>query len=150
MEVPPEERFGIVVPTLWENIGAIAKAVDKKYGAEGRKLLKQVMGERGSEIGEQMKPLSPGEDFKSVGTFFAGAAKIFGVDNEVEVKEKEVVVKISKCPYGLEGTNRELCEAMMAFDIKGVEAGGPNVTMRIVKTVAVGDPQCELSIRPKK
>ena len=150
MEVPPEERFGMVVPVLWENIGRIAKAVDKKFGAEGRNLLRQVMGERGSEIGEQMKPLSPGEDFKSVGTFFAGAAKIFGVENEVEVKEDEVVVKIPKCPYGLEGINRELCEAMMAFDIRAVEAGGPNVTMEIVKTVAVGDPQCELSIKPKK
>jgi len=97
-----------------------------------------------------MKPLSPGEDFKSVGTFFAGAAKIFGVDNEVEVKANEVVVRFPKCPYGLEGTNRELCEAMMAFDIRGVEMGGPNVTMKIVKTVAVGDPQCVLSVRPKK
>ena len=150
MEVPPESRFEIVVPGLWENIGRIAKAVDKKFGAEGRNLLRQVMSERGSEMGEMMKPQSPGEDFKSVGTFFAGASKMFGVENEVEVKANEVVVKIPRCPYGLEGTNRELCEAMMAFDIKAVEAGGPNVTMKIVKTVAAGDPQCELSIRPKK
>jgi len=150
MEVPPESRFEMVVPALWENIGRIAKAVDKKFGAEGRNLLRQVMGERGSETGEAMKPLSPGEDFKSVGTLFAGAAKMFGVENEVEVKANEVVVKISRCPYGLEGTNRELCEAMMAFDVRAVEAGGPNVTMKIVKTVAAGDPQCELSIRPKK
>jgi len=97
-----------------------------------------------------IKPLSPGEDFKSVGTFFAGAAEVFGVENEVEAKENEVVVKISRCPYGLEDTNRELCEAMMNFDIRGVEAGGPNVTMEIVKTMAVGDPQCELSIKRKK
>jgi len=150
VEVLPEERFGIVVPILWENIGRIAKTVDKKFGADGRNLLRQVMGERGSEIGEMMKSLSPGEDFKSVGTFFAEAAKVFGVDNEVEIKEDAVVVKVSKCPYGLEGTSRELCEAMMAFDISGVEAGGPNVTMEIVKTVAVGDSQCELSIKPKK
>ena len=150
MEVPPEERFGMVVPALFENIGRIAKAVDKKFGAEGRNLLRQVMGERGSEMGEMMKPLSPGEDFKSVGTFFAGAVKTFGVENEVEVKKDEVVVKVPKCPYGLEGTNRELCEAMMAFDIKAIEAVSPNVTLEIVKTRAVGDPQCELSIKPKK
>lgn len=150
MEVPAEERFGIVVPVLWENIGRIAKAVDKKFGAEGRSLLKQVMGERGSEIGEMMKPLSPGEDFKSVGTFFAAAAEVFGVENEVEVEEDEVAVKISRCPYGLEGTNRELCEAMMAFDIKAVEAGGPDIAMEVVRTVAVGDPQCELAIKRKK
>ena len=150
MEVPPEERFGIVVPTLWENIGAIAKAVDKKFGAEGRNLLKQVMSERGSQAGAMMKTMSPGEDFKSVGTFFAQAAKMSGVENEVEVKANEVVVKVPRCPYGLEGTNRKLCEAMMTFDVRVVETLSPNVTMEIVKTIAVGDPQCELSIKPKK
>lgn len=150
MEVPAEERFGIVVPALMEIIGRTAKAVDKKFGAEGRNLLRQVQGERGSEMGEMMKPLSPGEDFKSVGTFFAGAASIFGVENEVEVREDEVVVKVPRCPYGLEGTNRELCEAMMSFDTRVVESLGPNLTLEIVKTVAVGDPQCELSIKRKK
>jgi hypothetical protein len=150
VEVPAEERFGIVVSALWENLGRIAKAVDEKFGAEGRSVLKQVMGERGCETGEMMKPLSPGEDFRSVGTFFGQAAKMFGVENEVEVKEDEVVVKISRCPYGLEGTSRELCEAMMAHDIRAVETIGPKVTMEIVKTVAVRDPQCQLSIKPKK
>jgi len=150
MEVPPEERFGMVVPALFENIGRIAKAVDKKFGAEGRNLLRQVMGERGSETGEVMKPLSPGEDFKSVGTFFAGAVKMFGVENEVEVKANEVVVKTLRCPYGLKGTNRQLCEAMMAFDKRAIETVSPKVTMTVVKTVAAGDPQCELSIKPKK
>ena len=150
MEVPPESRFSMVVPALFENIGRIARAVDKKFGAEGCNLLRQVMSERGSEMGEMMKPLSPGEDFKSVGTFFAGAAKIFGVENEVELKEDEVLVKVPRCPYGLEGTNRELCEAMMAFDMRAVETLGPKVTMEIVKTVAVGDPQCELSVKSKK
>jgi len=38
----------------------------------------------------------------------------------------------------------------MAFDMKVVETLGPSVTMKIVKTVAVGDPQCELTIKPKK
>jgi len=50
----------------------------------------------------------------------------------------------------LEGTNRKLCEAMMTFDMRVVETLSPNVTMKIVKTVAAGDPQCEISIKPKK
>ena len=150
MEFPPEKRFGMVVPALFENIGRIAKAVDKNFGVEGRNLLRQVMSERGSEMGKGMKPMSPGEDFKSVGTFFAGIVKIFGVENEVEVKENEVVIKIPKCPYGLESTSRELCEALMALDARAIETLGPNVTMEIVKTVAVGDPQCEISIKPKR
>lgn len=150
MEVPPEERFGRVVPALFENIGRIVKAVDGKFGVEGRNLLRRVMGERGAEMGGMMKPLSPGEDFKSVGRFFAGAVKMFGVENEVAVKEDAVVINVPKCPYGLEGTSRELCEAMMTFDVRAVETMGPNVTLEIVKTVAVGDPQCELSIKSKK
>lgn len=145
-----EERFAMVVPTLFDNIGRIAKAVDKKFGAEGRNLLRQVSLKKGLEMGEQMKPQCPGEDFKSVGTFFAGAMKNFGVECEVEVKEDEVVVKAPKCPYGLEGTNRELCEAMMGLDVGIIEILGPNVTMEIVKTVAVGDPQCKLSFKLKK
>jgi predicted ArsR family transcriptional regulator len=152
MEIPAEEKFGMVVPGLFENIGRIAKAVDKKFGVEGRNLLRQVMGERGSEMGEMMKPLSPGEDFKSVGTFFARIVKMLGAEAEVEAKEGEVIVKGTrgKCLYGLEGTNRELCEAMMAFDKRIVGTLGPKVTMEIVKTVAAGDPQCELSFKPKK
>ena len=150
MELPPEERFDIVSPILKEMIGRIAKGVDKKFGAEGRNLLKQAMAEIGVETGHMMKILSPGEDFKSVGTFFAQAANIFGVKNEVESKEDEVVIKIPMCPYGLEGTNRELCEAIMAFDMRVIEILGPNIAMEIVKTVAVGDPRCELSIKPKK
>jgi predicted hydrocarbon binding protein len=150
MELSLEQRFGMVTSALFGNVGSIAKAVDKKFGAAGRDVLRQVMSEKGVAMGEMLKPMSPGEDFKSVGTFFAQAVKMFGVENEVEVKEDEIVVKVPKCPYCLEGTNRELCEAMMAFDASAVKTMGPNVTLEIVKTVAVGDPRCELSITPKK
>ena len=145
-----EERFAIAVPTLFDNIGRITKAVDKKFGAEGRDLLRQVLLKKGSEMGEQMKPQCPGEDFKSVGTFLGEAIKIFGVENEVEVKEDMAVLTALKCPYGLEGTNRELCEAVMAFDVGMVKTLGPNVTMEVAKTVAAGDPHCELLFKSKK
>jgi len=150
MEIPLEQRFGLATSALFGNIGAIAKAVDKKFGAAGRDVLRQVMSERGVELGAMMKPMSPGEDFKSVGTFFSQAIKMFGVENEAEVKENEVIVKTSKCPYGLEGTNKELCQAMMAFDLNAVKTVGPGVTLEIVRTVATGDPQCELSIKAKR
>jgi len=132
MEVPSEERFSIVVPILWENIGRIAKAVDKEFGTESRNILRQVMGERGFEMGEMMKTMCPGEDFKSVGTFVAEAVKTFlPPDVKIEVEEKEN--KVSRCPYGLEGTSRELCKAMMAFDVKTVETIGPNVTLESLR-----------------
>ena len=150
MEIPIEQRFAMVTSGLFGNIGSIAKAVDKKFGAAGRDVLRQAMTEKGVEMGEMLKPMSPGKDFKSVGTFFSQAIKMFGVENEVKTREGEVIVTASKCPYGLEGTNRELCEAMMAFDRNAVNTISPDVTLSIVKTVAVGDPCCELSIKARK
>jgi len=140
----------MVVSALNANVGLIAKAVDKKFGAGGRDVLRQVQSVEGVAMGKMLKLMSPGEDFKSVVTFYAQALEMFGVDIEVEVKKDEVVVDVVKCPWGLEGTSRELCEAMMAFDVSWVKTMSPNVTLEIVKTVAVGDPQCELSITPKQ
>jgi len=150
MELSLEQRFGMVTSALFGNVGSIAIAVDKKFGAAGRDVLRQVMTEKGVEMGEMLKPMSPGKDFKSVGTFFSQAIKMFGVENQAETKEREVILTASKCPYGLEGTNRELCEAMMAFDKTAVNTISPSVTLRVVKTVAIGDPLCELSIKAKK
>lgn len=149
MELPLEQRFGLVTSALFGNIGSIAKAVDKKFGAEGRDVLRQVMAEKGAALGDMLKPMSPGEDFKSVGTFFAQALKTFGVENQAQLSEEEVTVT-NQCPYGIEGTSRELCEAMMAFDKTAVNVISPDVTLEIVKTMAAGDPHCQLSIKAKK
>jgi len=150
MEFSLEQRFGMDTSALFGNVGSIAKAVDKRFGAAGRDVLRQVMSEKGVALGEMLKPMSTGKDFKSVGTFFAQAVKMFGVENEAKPKEEEVTVTVSKCPYGLEGTNRALCEAMMAFDKTAVNTISPDVTLEVVKTVAIGDPHCELSIKARK
>ena len=140
----------MVVSALNANVGLIAKAVDKKFGAGGRDVLRRVQSVEGVAMGKMLKLMSPGEGFNSVVTFYAQALEMFGVDIEVEVKKDEVVVDVLKCPWGLEGTTRELCEAMMAFDVSWIKTMSPNVTLEIVRTVAVGDPQCELSITPKQ
>jgi hypothetical protein len=150
MEFSLEQRFRMVASALSANVGSIAKAVDKKFGAQGRDVLRQVQSVEGVTMGEMFKPMSSGEDFKSVGTLYARIVKMLGVDIEVKVKKDEVVIKVPKCPYDLEGTSRELCEAMMAADVSAVKTMSPNVTLEIVKTVAAGDLQCELSITPKK
>ena len=74
---------------------------------------------------------------------------IYGVEGRVEEKEDEIVFHYPECPYGLEGTSRELCEAMMAQAYKFIEALGPKLTMETRKTVAVGDPECEIAVKPK-
>jgi hypothetical protein len=149
-EMSAEERFTLVVPTLFGLVGNIAKGVDKRFGAEGRNLLAQIMGGMGSETGKSSKSSCPAEDFKTVGMFWGDMAKnIFGLEFRAEAKEDEVLFYFPSCTYGLEGTSRELCEAMMAQVEKMIETLGPKLTMEIRKTVAVGDPECEVAIKPK-
>jgi len=150
LKVTPEQRFGIVVPTLMRNVEEIAKEIDREFGEEGRILLRRVMMERGTATGQAIKPISTGEDLKSVGSFFSHLKRLFGIGNKYEIRGNEVIVKVQKCPYGLENTSRDLCEAVMAFDVGVLEALSPDLAMEIVKTLAVGDTECELSIRSKE
>ena len=140
----------MVASALNANAGLIAKAVDKKFGAGGRCVLRQVQSVEDVTMGEVFKPMSSRRDFKSVGTLYARILKMFGVDIEVKVKKAEAVIEVLNCPYGLEGTSRELCEAMIALDVGVVKTMSPNVNLEIAKRAAVGDPQCKLSITPKK
>jgi hypothetical protein len=41
----------MVTSGLFGNLGSIAKAVDKKFGAAGRDVLRQVMSEKGVAMG---------------------------------------------------------------------------------------------------
>ncbi len=104
----------------------------------------------GSEMGKSSKSSCPAEDFKTVGMFWGNlVTTVYGVEGRVEEKENEVVFYFSECPYGLEGTSRELCEAMMAQAYKFIEALGPKLTMETRKTVAVGDAKCEIAVKPR-
>ena len=43
MEFSLEQRFAMATSALFGNAGSIAKAVDKKFGAAGRDVLRQVI-----------------------------------------------------------------------------------------------------------
>src|SRR5512136_316091 len=102
MEFSLEQRFAMATSGLFENAGHIAKAVDDKFGAAGRDVLRQVMSKDGAALGESLKPMCPGKDFRSVGTFLPQAMVMLGVENDVKQNEEKVTVTGSKCPYGLE------------------------------------------------
>lgn len=106
-ELSPESRLSIVLPALWENVGRIAKAVDEKFGAEGRDLLRQVQSEYAADMGKILKPMSPDGDSKSVATFIAGGRKTYSLPEvkiEIEKKGDGVVVRASRCAYGQEAS----------------------------------------------
>ena len=50
----------------------------------------------------------------------------------------------TKCPFGLENTSRELCEAVMEIDHEYFRtAVSDKITLNIIKTVAEGDSCCD-------
>ena len=55
-----------------------------------------------------------------------------------------------KCILGIEGTSKELCEAMMTSDTSMVSALlGQEVETKILKSVAAGDKECEVIFSKK-
>ena len=68
----------------------------------------------------------------------------------VELSDDKMHFKMLSCPLGLEGTSRELCEAAMAVDEKRYSTFfGQGVEMKILRTVAAGDKQCEVIFAKK-
>ena len=63
----------------------------------------------------------------------------------VEVSDDTFHFRVSKCPLGIEGTSKKLCEALMTNDKEMMSTFlGKEVDMKILKSVAVGDKECEV------
>jgi hypothetical protein len=78
-------------------------------------------------------------NFRMMGPMFGGTLEV------VESSDDSFRLKMARCPYGLEGAGREVCEAMMSGDeIMIGSAVGQEVEMKILKTVAVGDKECDI------
>ena len=59
-------------------------------------------------------------------------------------------IKVTVCPMGIEGTSKELCEAMMTSDKKMVSTiVGQEVETKILKSKASGDEYCEVMFTKK-
>lgn len=142
-----EETAKAFAPLIKQNmstIGNMGKAFYEKYGDEALPVIIEVMGNNGVAMAEMSKGMVQGEDMKAVGQLL-GMFEMFDMGFDVvEVSDDKVHFKIAPCPLCIEGTSRELCEAMMTSDKKMVETIiGQEVEMEIPKAVAIGDEYCE-------
>ena len=79
---------------------------------------------------------------------------MFGMIGEkfdiVKVSDDMLDFKVSTCPMCIQGTSKELCEAMMQTDKKMVSTLlGHQINIGILKTVAAGDKYCEVTFSKK-
>jgi predicted hydrocarbon binding protein len=138
--------FGPMMKLMMMGMGAFGKAFYKRYGKEALPIITEVANRGGVEYGKLMQQMTPAKGMKAAGESFKMMDSMMGMEMEiVELSDNVFHFKVSQCPLGIEGTSKELCEAMMTNDKKMLSTFlGQEVEMKIVKSVAAGDKECEV------
>jgi hypothetical protein len=139
------QASGRMIKVLMMGMGAFSKAFYQKNGKEALPIITEIMGQGGVEWGKIMQQMGPAKDMKAVGEMYKMMAPMMDLKMEVvDLSDKAFHFKISQCPLGIEGTSKELCEALMTTDLKMMSTLlGQEVDMKILKSVAAGDKECE-------
>jgi hypothetical protein len=145
MEAVNKELMAMAI-LLTKGQGALCKAFYQKFGKESLPLLNGVMSQVGNEWGKMMQKSLPVKSMTAVAEQTKSIGSMMGLGTEMlEVSDANIHFKMSKCPFGLEGTSRELCEAAMIIDEEKISVFlGQGVDTKILQTVAAGDEQCEI------
>ena len=138
--------FAPMMKLMFMGLGALSKAFYEKYGKEALPIITEVASRGGVEYGKIMQQTMPAKGMKAVGESFKMMDSMMGMGTEiVELSDDTFHFKVSQCPLGIEGTSKELCEAMMTMDKKMMSTFlGQEVEMKILKSVAAGDEKCEV------
>ena len=129
-------------------IGDLCRALYEKNGKEALPIITEVASKGGVERAEIMRKIMPVKDMKDVGELFKMMNLTMDMGMELkEVSDNAISFKMPKCVMCIEGTSKELCEAMMASDKKMVSILlGQEVDMEISKSIAAGDKECEIAL----
>jgi hypothetical protein len=142
---------GAMLQSMMMGVGMLSKGFYSKYGKEALPIITDVMSQRGAETGKLMDQMMPVKDMNDIAERFKMMGPILGKTMEVMESSGDAFrIRLSRCPLGIERTNRELCEALMSLDVNMVgSALGQEVEMNILKSIAVGDKECEITYSRK-
>jgi len=131
---------------MFMGMGALSKAFYERYGKEAIPIITEVMNQGGVEYGKIMQQMTPARGMKAAGEMSKMMDSMMGMEMEIiELSDDVFHFKVSHCPLGIEGTSKELCEALMTSDKKMFSTFlGKEVEMKILKSVAAGDEKCEV------
>lgn len=123
--------------------GLLIKAIYDRFGEEALSLIQDSCGKQGKALGGKIKKKLSDHSLSTVATAFSKSFDPSSI-NIITSTNKMFRVQGSNCPFGLEGTSRQLCEAVMTIDLEYFKtAVSDRVTMEITQTVADGDSLCE-------
>ncbi len=123
--------------------GNLIKAFYKKFGKEALPLIKEACKNQGRALGLKIKNKLPNNNLTTVSKAFSQSFDQRYV-KIISISDKKFHIQGIKCPFGLENTSRELCEAVMEIDHEYFRtAVGDKIKLKIINTVAQGDSCCD-------
>ena len=145
------QTFGPMMRHMFEGLGALSKAFYEKYGNEALPIISGVATEGGVRQGEMMQKMMPAKGMKDIAEMLKMMGAMMGIEMEIiELSDDTLHFKGPKCMLGIEGTSKRLCEAMMNSDKNMMSTLlGREVEMKILKSVAAGDKECEVIFSKK-
>ena len=130
----------------FRTIGALCRAFYEKYGDEALPVISKVTGEAGVEGAKMAQSKLKGKGMRAVAELFK-MYEMFDLPIEIiDLTDDMIHFKhTTPCPFGLEGTAKELCKAVESRGEKMVSTLlGEEVEAKVLKCVAGGDEYCEV------
>ena len=145
------QSFGPMMGLMFEGLGAMSRAFYEKCGEEALPIIAEGARKSGARQAEIMQKMMPVKSMKDIGEMFKMMGGMMGMGMEiVELSDSKLHFKAPKCMLGIEGTSKGLCEAMMNSDKNMMSTLlGREVEMKIPKSVAAGDKECEVIFSSK-
>jgi predicted hydrocarbon binding protein len=130
--------------------GILIKAFYEKFGKEALPIIREIFKKQGRALGLKIRKKVPEHNLSSVAKAFSKSYDPKDI-NVIQISDEVFQIQGNKCPFGLENTSRELCEAVMESDAESFRtAVNECVELKIIKTVAEGDDFCDTIYELKK
>jgi hypothetical protein len=123
--------------------GLLIKAFYERCGDEILPVIDDILGRQGKALGLKVRSKLPDCRLSTVATAFTKNFDPMMVE-VISISDEKFHIQGTKCPFGLENTSKQLCEAVMAIDRELFSVATDGKTkMEIIKTRAAGDTICE-------
>ena len=138
-----ENNFERLPSNAIEAQGMLIKRFYWKFGKEALNIIKEICGRQGRSLGLRIKKKLPDNKLSTVAKAFSQSYDPNNV-KVISISDEKFQIQGTKCPFGLENTSKELCEAVMEIDYEYFRtAVSDKIKLKIVKTVADGDSCCD-------
>jgi len=141
--IDEKEEKEILPKNAIEAQGLLIKAFYEKFGNEALPIIKEVCKKQGRSLGLKIKKKLNDNRLSIVAKAFTKSYDPNDV-KVISISDKKFQVQGTKCPFGLENTSRELCEAVMEIDHEYFRtAVSDKIELKIINNVAAGDSYCD-------